>query len=203
MSGIREGKAIANKSLAQRQLLWPGADPYLWHRTANKGFATIPKTMPIILQILDDLGDGKRLSPTYLGLWCSTWDNSMVNISKSGEMAHAAGFTGERAAYTWTARIKRLQELQFIDVKPGRSGPISHVLIWNPHRIIRYHHGRKTPGLVEANFNSLLERAFEVGANDMFDEVPVMVVAAPAPPPPTMTVEEAAPASTVTASPLP
>jgi hypothetical protein len=115
----------------------PGAEPWLWHRLANKGFATIPKTMPIILQIMDDLSNGRPVSPTYLGLWCDTWDNSMVNVSKHNEMAHAAGFTGQRAAYTWAGRIKILQDLQFIDVKPGKSGPISHVLIWNPHRVIR------------------------------------------------------------------
>ena len=98
---------------------------------ANKGFATIPKTMPIILQIMDDLSNGKPVSSTYLGLWCDTWDNSMVNVSKPAEMAHAAGFSGQRAAYTWGGRIKILQDLRFIDVKAGKSGPISHVLIWN------------------------------------------------------------------------
>jgi hypothetical protein len=77
-------KAIVEKQLAQRELLWPGAEPGLWHRKANKGFATIPKTMPLILQIMDDLSNGKPLSATYLGLWCETRDNSMVNVSKHG-----------------------------------------------------------------------------------------------------------------------
>lgn len=184
MATVREGNAIAKKQLAQRELLWPGAEPWLWHRKANKGFATIPKTMPIILQIMDDLSNGKPLSSTYLGLWCATWDNSMVNISKNNEMAHAAGFTGQRAAYTWAGRINLLRDLRFIDVKAGKSGPISHILIWNPHRIIRWHYGEKTPGLVEANFNALLERALDIGANDMIDEVPVILAAPAAPPPP-------------------
>jgi hypothetical protein len=167
----REGNAIAKKQLAQRELLWPNAEPWLWNRKANKGFATIPKTMPLILQIMDDLSNGKPLSSTYLGLWCETWDNSMVNASKHQDMAHAAGFTGQRATYTWSARMQLLQKLNFIDIKAGKSGAISHVLIWNPHRIIRWHHKNKIPGLVEANFNALLERAIEVGANDMLDEI--------------------------------
>ena len=95
----------------------------------------------------------------------------MVNISKNNEMAHAAGFTGQRAAYTWAGRINLLNDLRFIDVKAGKSGAISHILIWNPHRVIRWHHGQKTPGLVEANFNALLERALDIGANEMIDEV--------------------------------
>jgi hypothetical protein len=169
----RDGATIAKKQLAQRELLWPQSEPWLWHRKANKGFATIPKTMPLILRIMDDLSNGKPLSSTYMGLWCETWDNSMVNVAKQESMAHAAGFTGQRAAYTWGARIKLLRELCFIDVKPGKSGPISHILIWNPHRIIRWHHAQKTPGLVEANFNALVERALEIGANDMLDAGPV------------------------------
>jgi hypothetical protein len=178
MTATRAVKAIVEKQLAQRELLWPGAEPWLWNRKANKGFATIPKTMPLILQIMDDLSNGKPLSATYLGLWCETWDNSMVNVSKHQEMAHAAGFTGQRATYTWGGRIHLLHQLHFIDIKPGKSGPISHAIIWNPHRVIRWHHAQKTLGLVEANFNALLDRALEVGAKDMLDEIALSTAAA-------------------------
>jgi hypothetical protein len=181
MTAARAVKAIVEKQLAQRELLWPGADPWLWHRKANKGFATIPKTIPLVLQIMDDLSNGKPLSATYLGLWCETWDNSMVNVSKHQEMAYAAGFTGQRATYTWSGRIHLLHQLKFIDIKPGKSGPISHAIIWNPHLVIRWHHSQKTPGLVEANFNALVDRALEIGAKDMIDEI--SMPAAPAAPP--------------------
>ncbi|MER9414068.1 hypothetical protein [Mesorhizobium sp. M0589] len=171
MPSIREATAITKKQLAQRDLLWPGAETLIWHRLANKGFATIPKTMPLILQIMDDMSNGKPLSTTYIGLWCETWDNAMVNTAKHEELAHAAGFTGQRAAYTWSTRMRLLQELKFIDIKPGRSGEISHVIIWNPHRVIRWHHRQKTPGLQEGAFNALLDRALEVGAADMLEDV--------------------------------
>jgi hypothetical protein len=174
------GKAIVAKQLAQREAMWPGisGSPWLWHRQANKGFATIPKTMPLILQIMDDLSNGKPLSSTYLALWCDTWDNSMVNLSKPQEMAHAAGFTGQRALYTWRTRMLLLKELLFIDIKPGKSGDMSHVLIWNPHQIIRLHQQRKTPGLTEGAFNALLERALDIGAKDMVEPLPVILTAA-------------------------
>lgn len=181
--------AIAEKQLLQREHLWPGSAPWLWDRKANKGFATIPKTMPLILQIMDDLSNGKPLSSTYLGLWCETWDNSMVNVTKHREMAHAAGFTGQRAEYTWRVRMTLLKTLNFIDIKPGKSGDISHVIIWNPHRVLRYHYKQKTAGLVEASYNALVERALDIGAKDMFDEVvvtpasiPPAPLAAPSPP---------------------
>lgn len=166
--------AIAEKHLAQRNALWPGCEPYLWNRKANKGFATIPKTMPLILQAMDELSKGKPLSSTYLGLWCATWDNSMVNIPRHQEMAHSAGFSGQRAEYTWSSRMKILHDLRFIDIKPGKSGSISHVLIWNPHRIIRWHHTNKTSGLTEGTFNALLERALEIGAKDIVEGIPTL-----------------------------
>jgi hypothetical protein len=183
---MAKSSAIAEKQLLQREHLWPGAAPLLWNRKANKGFATIPKTMPLILQLMDGLSNGKPVSATYLGLWCETWDNSMVNVTKHREMAHAAGFTGQRAEYTWRGRMMLLKSLNFIDIKPGRSGDISHVIIWNPHRVLRYHHQNKTRGLVEAGYNALVERALDIGAKGMFDEVaapaaPVPAVAPPAP----------------------
>lgn len=175
------GKAIVAKQLAQREALWPGASPWLWNRSAHKGFATIPKTMPLILRIMDDLSNGKPLSSTYLALWCDTWDNSMVNLAKPQEMAHAAGFTGQRAVYTWRTRMWLLKQLRFIDIKPGKSGDISHVLIWNPHQIIRLHKQDNTAGLVEGTYNALLERAIDIGANDFIEPLPVMVSAQPSP----------------------
>lgn len=166
-----QGKAIAKKQLEQRDAMWPGAAPRLWDRNAHKGFATIPKTMPLILQIMDEMSKGKPVSSTYLGLWCATWDNSFVNISKPDEMAHGAGFGGQRAQYTWVTRVNILHDLKFIDIQPGKSGAISHILIWNPHIVIREHHKAKTQGLMEASFNMLLERALEIGARDMIEEL--------------------------------
>ncbi len=167
----KPGSAIAKKGIIQRDALWPDQEPYLWNRKANKGFATIPKTMPLVLQIMDELSKGKPLSSTYLGLWCSTWDNSMVNVARHQEMAHSAGFSGQRAEYTWQGRMHLLQELKFIDIKAGKAGPITHVLIWNPHYAIRWHHANKTPGLMEGTYNALLDRAIEIGANDMIEEI--------------------------------
>lgn len=68
--------------------------------------------------------------------------------------------------------MKRLHELGFIDIKPGKSGAISHVIIWNPHLVVREHHEKRTPGLVEASYNMLLDRALEIGAKDMTEPLP-------------------------------
>lgn len=164
----RQITAIAKRQLALRDQLWPEQQYFLWNRRENKGFATIPKTLPLVLSIMDDMTKGAPISSTYLALWCATWDNSYVPITKPTEMSIIAGFGGQRGEHTWAGRMKKLQELHFISIKPGKSGPMSHVVIWNPHTIIRYHHDvAKTPGLTEASFTGLLERAMEIGADDM------------------------------------
>lgn len=167
----RSGSVIGNKQRSLRDQFWPNQSGLLWHRIANKGFTTIPKTMPLVLRIMDELSKGRPISSTYMTLWCSTWDNSFVTLNKHREMATAAGFTGQRGERTWADRMKLLQQLRFIDIKPGASGPMAFALIYNPHFVIRWHWSRRTPGLIEASYNSLVEWANEIGANDMTAEV--------------------------------
>lgn len=194
MASIREGSAIAKKQLALRDTLWPDAAPQLWHRLANKGFATIPKTMPMILRIMDEMTKGAPVSSTYLTLWCSTWDNGFVQHVRPEEMAYASGFGGQRGEHTWRGRMKQLQDLGFIDLKAGKGGEMTYALIFNPHEVLKRHHEQKTPGLTEASYSALLERALDVGANDMLPTPPpmpmppVQTAAAPPPPPPPLAV---------------
>lgn len=175
MVTVREGGAIAKKQLALRDHLWPAAASVVWDRKAHKGFTTIPKTMPMLLRIMDEMTKGAPVSSTYMTLWCSTWDNGFVQVIKPSEMAFASGFGGQRGEHTWAARMKKLEELHFISLKAGKAGPMTHALIHNPHLILRWHHDNKTPGLVESSYNALVALALEVGAMDLFP--------APAPPP--------------------
>lgn len=169
----REAGAIAKKQLAIRELHWPDASQHLWDRKSHKGFTTIPKTMPLILKIMDEMTKGAPVSSTYLTLWCNTWDNSFATLSRQGEMANASGFGGQRGDHTWRNRVKKLRDLRFIDIAAGKAGPMSNAIIWNPHLVIRWHRKKNTPGLIAASYNALLELALEVGAKDMMEvEVP-------------------------------
>jgi hypothetical protein len=79
--------------------------------------------------------------------------------------------------------MKKLQELRFIDIKPGKSGPMSNAIIWNPHLVLQYHHACKTPGLMEASYNALIEWALEIGAKDMTEPHPSLTPPLPPVPP--------------------
>ena len=57
--------------------------------------------------------------------------------------------------------------MRFIDLKGGPSGPASYALIFNPYKIIEWHHQQRTPGLREDKYNALMERASEVGDDSL------------------------------------
>jgi hypothetical protein len=172
-------KKIARRQLELRERLWPGTpQEWLWTRQTHDGFTTLPKAMPLMMGIMDDLAKGQPVSSTYLELWCRTFDENFVTLSKPREIAFHSGFDGQRAERTWRARLNILAGLNFIGLKEGPSGPASYALIYNPYKVIQYHHQQKTPGLRADKYNALMERALEVGDESLSPTPP-----APAPAP--------------------
>jgi hypothetical protein len=164
----RPASKIAQRQLKLREQLWPDLDrKQLWLRKERAGFTTIPRSMPLILSIIDSMSKGKPLSSTYLELWCRAHDECLVTLTKQDELAFHAGFTGQRAITTWRDRMRALAELGFIEVKPGPSGELSYALILNPYHVIKKHRAKKTPGLTEAAYNALQQRAIDIGADDL------------------------------------
>jgi hypothetical protein len=129
----RRASRFSESQKKLRARLWPGLDESrLWHRKTKQGFTTIPRTMPLIMEIMDDMANGKPISSAYLELWCPSFDKSFVTLSKQEDIAFASGFGGQRGVSTWRQRIKSLHEMGFIDVQPGPAGPMSYALLWNP-----------------------------------------------------------------------
>lgn len=121
-----------------RDELWPNiTEEMLWVRNRDDGFTTIPRTLTYIMEIMKDLHTGTDLSRTYLALWCRVWDECFVTITNCDEIALESGFSRQRAVHAWKRRIDKLQELGFIDVKPGKSGSYNHILILNPYIVIK------------------------------------------------------------------
>lgn len=160
LSKVQQQKATLRKSL------WPQLDERtLWAWRTSDGWLNVPRAMPLLLQIMDRMSNGKPVSATYLDLWFRTWNDSFVVASSHRQMAFYSGFTGERAEHTWAARVRVLADLQFIDVKSGPSGPISYVLIWNPYHVVKRH--REAGRVDERSYNALIERMIEIGAPDL------------------------------------
>ncbi|WP_212568547.1 hypothetical protein, partial [Vibrio parahaemolyticus] len=74
-------------------------------------------------------GKGKPLSSTYLSLWCNVFDEGFLEIEDKHRFAFESGFSSERAITTWTTRMRKLEELGFIQSKRGANGDFNYVLL--------------------------------------------------------------------------
>lgn len=174
-------KKIAKRQQELRARLWPEIGPeWVWHRLTHDGFTTLPKGMPLIMSIMDDMAKGQPVSTTFLDLWCRTFDEGFVTLSKPREMAFHAGFDGQRAERTWKQRLNILSELLFISLREGPSGPASYALILNPYKVIKWHYDNNHPGVRKDKYNALLERTIEIGDESLMPPAPPP---APAPAP--------------------
>lgn len=165
----RKSKMQTN-TLKLREKFWSEVpEDALWHRKREVGFITIPRTMPIIISIIDSLTKNASAGNTYFCLWCRSFDEQVINIPNPSELALESGFSGERAVYTWRQRMKTLKEWGFIDVRAG-SHEFQVVLILNPHKVIN-RIKRETPNDIPENlYTQLYNRALDVGARDMTED---------------------------------
>jgi hypothetical protein len=135
----------------------------------NEGWVALPRLMPLMLSIMDDLTDkGFPVSRTYLELWSRIRiEESFLALNRPEEMAFHAGFEGQRALRTWKDRIQRLADLGFIGVRPGPLGELSYAVIYNPYHVIKcaYIAGK----FQEKKWQALVIRANEVNALDLDD----------------------------------
>ncbi len=168
---------MSAQKAALRKQLWPDVpEAVLWHRKRNQGFATIPRTLPLIMRVMDSLTTGKPVSQVYLELWSRLSDEAFVRLDKPQDMAFASGFTGPRSVQMWAERIDKLAELNFVLLAPGPNGNRSFALVLNPYLVIK---DILRSQIGSGYYNALLARAHEIGAADL-DDAPET----PPPPPP-------------------
>lgn len=163
-------------TLAMRKQLWPDiTDKHLWLRKDRVGFTTIPRTMPLFMELISDTSKqvtaGSKSVPAgkaYLVLWCRVFDEGLVKIEGEAAAAMEAGYTGERNVTTWREHLRVLKELGFIDYAAGMAGPCQFVLLLNPYHAVRALHAK---GWVqEGAYTALFQRAQEIGATDLDED---------------------------------
>lgn len=164
--GVRRSK-MRDRAERLRQELW--SDEPVWDAKKHGGFRAIPKTMPLIMRIIDSQCDGKPAGKVYFTLWCRTWDSPLVSIDDPRMLAYESGFDGERAESTWKQRMRKLQSLGFIKSHEGVKGEFQYVLLLNPHQVIKENNSSMSiPNQLSMAFD---ERMLDVGAKDFDVEV--------------------------------
>lgn len=158
--------AAEKKRRAIREVVWPGLDEeLLWRRLESTGFITIPRTLPLIVEIINCMTKGAPAGTAYFELWCRSFDECFVDMDDEDGMAFSTGFTGQRATSTWRGRVRALQDLGFVDMQTR--GGKSYALIFNPYQVIYRHYLAKTPGLTVDHYSALEIRVAGIGANDL------------------------------------
>lgn len=102
---------------------------------------------------------------------------AFVRLGNLSELAFAAGFGAERGERTLRDRLRKLDELGFIQLKPHGSNPIGFALIPNPHELIFALWDKRAaatakertelPELREETFIAFVARASDVRALDV------------------------------------
>jgi hypothetical protein len=164
-----KSRTILQRHIEARAKLWPDiSSERLWDRKKREGFATVPRLMPLLMAIMDSLSEkGFPVSSTYFEMWCRLFDEQYLTLNRPEEMAFHAGFTGQRALRTWKDRVKRLHDLEFINVKEGPMGPLSYAIFFNPYHVVAKY--RSNGKISDARWQALVVRANEVGAFDLDD----------------------------------
>jgi hypothetical protein len=156
---------IAEQRTNQRKQFWPAIDDRkdLWRANKNRpGYRTIPRTLPLILRLMDKAAD-EKVSGAYLDLWTQSYDEFLVRIYSEEDRAFYSGYGHAR---TWRDRIRRLEELGFILTAAHANRTYGFILLLNPHKVIPWL-AAKQPDLVDtAIYNTIQARAIESGIVD-------------------------------------
>jgi len=158
----RKRLKMSERAEQQLQLLFPDiAQHWLWKRKTNDGYTTLPRTLPIVMQAIDDQSKGQPAGHTLFCLWARSPDHPLVTIEHPATFASEAGFDGVRAVDTWRRRMKTLHKLGFIVPKKGPSGDFHYVLLINPNMAIELMHSQ---GLIQADlYARFLARLTDIG----------------------------------------
>ncbi len=162
-------------TLAMRKQLWPHiTDDHLWLRQDRDGFTTIPRTMPLFMELIADAskqvttGKSVPAGKAYLVLWCRVFDEGLVKIEVEAAAAMEAGYTGERNVTTWREHLRVLKDLGFIDFAPGLAGPCQFVLLLNPYHAAKALVAKSW--VQQTTYTALFQRAQEIRATDLDEE---------------------------------
>jgi hypothetical protein len=145
-----------------RDQLWPDAASLVWNRKKEKGFCTVPRTLALVMCLLDQLQKKKDASPVYLDLWCRAFDDYLIEVTDEPAFGYSAGYMTGRGVRTWRERVRLLEKWGFIRVKASGSRKIAYIFLVDPHKAVKLLHQKDQ--VPESWWNTFNHRAGEIGA---------------------------------------
>ena len=89
-------------------------DEETWSSKKAGGFWQAPRSLPLILSLIDNLAKGKDCSRVYVDLWPGTSAMAVVEIRERGGECSLLRVHGQRARRSWLERIDVLQDHGFV-----------------------------------------------------------------------------------------
>lgn len=119
-----------------RQSLFPGEEA--WIGATEKGWFRAPRTLPLVLSLIDskDQSGKTRISNVYLELWARNMGEGLIEMKDPETHAYHAGYWGSRGVRTWQERMRILEDLGFIKIKPAGNRKYGYVLLVHPAKVI-------------------------------------------------------------------
>lgn len=138
-----------------RKELWPDVtDEMIWNRATFKGFTTVPRTMPIIMSIINTLSKTSA-GNVYFGIWCKAFDDFIIEVRDEYDMAFSCGYSGSRAIRSWRERVDVLEKNGFVRSSRSPVGSYRYILVLDPHKAIAKLYGHSA---VEKEYYAALQQ---------------------------------------------
>ncbi len=128
-------KRMILRRRAKRDSLWVDA-PNVVFNSATGGWSQMPRTIPMIASLVDELGGRDKAGRLYITLWAYELGDSFVEVPDPAQLALEAGYVTNRAERSFNERIAILRSLGL--VRTARLGLREHgfVLLLDPHPIV-------------------------------------------------------------------
>lgn len=151
---------IKAQNIRLRGELFPRiTEEMIWDKAKRGGYWTIPRILPYLHKIMDELSSGEPLHKAYFALWCRSFEDMLIRIKNEQELAFESGFERQRGLYLWRDRMRLLTDLGFIASAAGRH-MFSYVQIICP--IFAVEELRKKGKVSDGNYNAFKERLLEI-----------------------------------------
>lgn len=188
-------KRLILRRRAKRDSLWPDA-PGVVFTPATGGWAQMPRTVPMIASLVDELGGRDKAGRLYITLWAYELGDGFVEVPDPAQLALEAGYVTNRAERTFNERIAILRGLGLL--RTARLGLREHgfVLLLDPHLVVAGIRDQNPDSVPERWWTAFVSRCGNIGIRLPGDVGPEEQAEAETPPPhESATVDPPAPAA--------
>lgn len=130
------GPAETRRSELRETEFGGNVDEEIWHKR-EKGFCTIPRTLPLLCTLIRELAKGADAARIYLDLWGRQYEDGFVEIHDEEEIAASCGYhSAHRGIRYWRKGMSELVRLGFIEVKPKNTRKYGYILLHHPDDVV-------------------------------------------------------------------